>query len=85
MLPLYLALFFFHTSFLLNLHGGGIVGLQNLALVSLSAKILGFQPPPLGVLFKEKSKKQAGAELCQAQVKLGQPKLTEFVFHLINN
>ena len=29
--------------------------------------------------------KDAGALLCQAQVKLGQAKHTEFVFHLINN
>ena len=32
-----------------------------------------------------KKTKQAGAELCQAQVKLGLAKLTEFVFHLKNN
>jgi hypothetical protein len=33
---------------------------------------------------KKKEKKQAGAELCQAQFKLGLPKI-EIFFHLIEN
>ena len=34
---------------------------------------------------KENNQQQAGAELCQAHVKLGLAKHTEFVYHLINN
>ena len=43
-----------------------------------------FFPNTKGGFFRKKMKEQAGAELCQAQFKLGQAK-TEIFFNIIEN